>query len=146
MTEGFFSIRARVVGANQEKETAVIHICGTPPDFKELREDRDWFRNQAQELASALRCLPGGTWDALYAIMTQEKAILLAVGHDWPEEKAPSAAALVHALGEIVNGKCTCDYMAPWATALNPHDHKDGCPYKLMCGGDPLALRKETQP
>lgn len=155
-----------------------IDIQGVPPAFLGpdwMASYRDWYAAEAAKIVSVLRLLPGGTWDALYASMTQEKASLLAVRHDWPEtgerkslfqmvqeihaalpgpqvvvhskpeEPPQDAAVLVRALGEIVNTSCSCDYAAPWATALSPHHHKDGCPYKVLCGGDPLAPKEETQ-
>lgn len=70
--------KAQPIG-DQEIPDVQIVIGGSPPDFDDLSEYENFYKQQAHELFRALRFLPGGIFDQLLALMMQERASLFRI-------------------------------------------------------------------
>lgn len=71
-------------GQDQVAEV-VIQISGTQPEHPDLKQAAEFFHDEAQVIHKALSAaLPGGTLDALFAVMAADKASRFRVAYGIP--------------------------------------------------------------
>ncbi|HET8661103.1 MAG TPA: hypothetical protein VFM55_19165 [Micromonosporaceae bacterium] len=63
----------------------VIEITGSQPEHPDLKQAAEFFHDEAQVIHKALSAaLPGGTLDALFAVMAADKASRFRVAYGIP--------------------------------------------------------------